>query len=637
MLRILHLEDDAADAVLVRDTLEAEGLHCEIANVKTESEFRAALQQGGFDLILADYTLPSFNGLLALRATRQQFPDVPFIFLSGTLGEEIAIEALKIGATDYVLKTRLARLVPAIRRALREAEEVTARKKIENQLAQERERLKLVLEFTNSVASNLELQEIFRATSASVRRVMKCDSVWINLPDKEAKNMRVIFQDFPQEKGFFDREMVPIEGSINEKVFLEGKPLVVNDLEAITAYPEEYRRAKAEGIHCGCLLPLISRNRVLGVLSLARLTQQCFEEEEVAFLLQVANQLALALENGLIHEQTTTLKNKLVQEKLYLEDEIRTNMDFKEIIGTSPSLMHVLQEVDTVAPTDSTVLVLGETGTGKELIARAIHNHSRRKDRTFVKLNCAAIPTGLLESELFGHEKGSFTGAIAQRIGRLELADQGTLFLDEIGDISLELQSKLLRALQEREFERLGSSKTRKVDIRLIAATNRDLQKMVADHEFRSDLFYRLNVFPIRIPPLRERKEDIPLLVRHFTQKYARRMDKAIDSIPSNVFYKLERWSWPGNIRELENFIERAVILSQGSALNAPISELFETQSIDAVPANELAERDQIIRALKETKGRLAGPNGAAERLGMKRTTLIGRLKKFGINPRQLS
>jgi formate hydrogenlyase transcriptional activator len=454
----------------------------------------------------------------------------------------------------------------------------------------------------------------------------------MNLPDEEAKNMRVIFQDFPEQKGLFDKQLVPIEGSINEPVFREGKPMIVDNLEQIRIYPEEYRRALGEGIQCGCLLPVINRNRVLGVLSLARRTRECFQEDEVAFLIQVANQLALALENALVYEQTTALKDKLIQEKLYLEDEIRGSMDFQEIIGTSASLLDVLQQVQTVAPTDSTVLILGETGTGKELIARAIHSCSRRKDRTFVKMNCAAIPTGLLESELFGHEKGAFTGAITQRIGRLELADQGTLFLDEIGDISLESQSKLLRALQEREFERLGSSRTRKVDIRLIVATNRDLRKMVADNQFRSDLFYRLNVFPIRIPPLRERPGDIPLLVRHFTQKYARRMKKRIESIPSHIMNKFKRWHWPGNIRELENFIERAVILTSGTVLNVPVSELSEAAPVTKIPETE-SERDQIIQVLKETKGRVGGPDGAAKRLGIKRTTLLARMKKFGINP----
>ena len=524
-LRIVHLEDDPADAELVQERLAIEGIECDITRVQTESQFRSALEQR-CDLILADYTLPFFDGLSALSIVRQQQPDLPFIFVSGTLGEEVAIEALKIGATDYVLKQRLSRLAPAVGRALREAEEIAERKHAEEatretqkQLAREKERLKLVLDFTNKVASNLDLQEILRATSANVRRVMKCDSVTMFLPDEEAKKLFPIAFDVPEGKQLFDDAAgMPIEGTVEGKVFVEGKPFVVT-IDTLKMYPESYRRATALGLNCGCVLPLIHRNHVLGILALDRQALEPFEDEEVDFLVQLANQVALAVDNALVHEQTTALKDKLAQEKLYLEDEIRNEIGFKEIIGQTPRLLHVLQEVETVAPTDSNVLILGETGTGKELIARAIHDHSHRKPRTFVKLNCAAIPTGLLESELFGHEKGAFTGAVTQRIGRLELANQGTLFLDEIGDIPLELQSKLLRALQEREFERLGSSHTRKVDIRVVAATNRDLHKMVADREFRSDLYYRLNVFPIRIPPLRERSDDIPLLVRAFTRE----------------------------------------------------------------------------------------------------------------------
>jgi formate hydrogenlyase transcriptional activator len=313
-------------------------------------------------------------------------------------------------------------------------------------------------------------------------------------------------------------------------------------------------------------------------------------------------------------------------------------LDFEGIVGQSSALRHVLDLVETVAPSDSTVLLLGETGTGKELIARAIHERSRRKDRTFVKLNCAAIPTGLLESELFGHERGAFTGAISQKVGRLELADQGSLFLDEVGDIPIEIQPKLLRALQEREFERLGSTRTKKVDIRLVAATNRDLEKMIENREFRSDLYYRLNVFPIRIPPLRERPEDIPLLVRYFTQKYGRRMEKKIESIPAAAMKKLSSWHWPGNIRELENFVERSVILTHGTALQAPISELGSNGSTTPVTGTrEANERDEIVRILKITKGRVAGADGAATRMGLKRTTLISRMKKLGIDPRRVS
>src|SRR6202171_2506491 len=320
-----------------------------------------------------------------------------------------------------------------------------------------------------------------------------------------------------------------------------------------------------------------------------------------------------ALESA--YREIAELKDKLAQEKLYLEDEIRGELDFEGIVGQSSALRHVLNLVETVAPSDSTVLLLGETGTGKELIALAIHARSRRNDRTFVKLNCAAIPTGLLESELFGHERGAFTGAIAQKIGRLELADHGTLFLDEVGDIPIEIQPKLLRALQEREFERLGSNRTKKVDVRLVAATNRDLEQMMENREFRSDLYYRLNVFPIRIPPLRERPEDIPLLVRYFTQKYSRRMQKRIESIPATALRKLSSWNWPGNIRELENFIERSVILTRGTALQAPIAALSNIgASAPLVGTREAIERDKIVRVLKSTSGRGAGTHGGAAR-----------------------
>src|SRR5579863_4281566 len=359
--------------------------------------------------------------------------------------------------------------------------------------------------------------------------------------------------------------------------------------------------------------------------------------EREAFPL-ATGQIASAIDNASAYREISELKDKVAQEKLYLEEEIRSEMNFENIVGNSPPLKHVLELVETVATSDSTVLLLGETGTGKELIARAIHDRSRRKDRTFVKLNCAAIPTGLLESELFGHERGAFTGAITQKIGRLELADQGSLFLDEVGDIPLEIQPKLLRALQEREFERLGSTRTKKVDVRLVAATNRDLDEMIENREFRSDLYYRLNVFPIRIPPLRERPEDIPLLVRYFAQKYERRMEKKIESIPAASLKKLASWHWPGNIRELENFIERAVILTQGNALDVPVSELRRAGA--AVPTSsprDSGERDEILRVLKETNGRVAGPNGAATRLGIKRTTLISRMKKLEIDPRKMS
>jgi formate hydrogenlyase transcriptional activator len=305
-----------------------------------------------------------------------------------------------------------------------------------------------------------------------------------------------------------------------------------------------------------------------------------------------------------------------------------------DLIGSSPKFRALLAEVEKVAPVDSAVLIQGETGTGKEVIARAIHDASPRRIQRFVALNCAAIPSALLESELFGHERGAFTGAWAQTKGRFQMADGGTLFLDEIGDMPLELQPKLLRALQEKEFERLGGTRTIPVDVRLVAATNRNLEKMVAEREFRSDLYYRLRVFPVTIPALRERREDIPLLVRYFVEKHARRMDKKIESIPGDAMKALTRWDWPGNIRELENFIERAVILSQGPALRAPLAELELSSSASSPDAATLesTERQHILRVLRESKGVIAGSAGAAARLGLKRTTLNSKLKKLGID-----
>jgi len=381
-------------------------------------------------------------------------------------------------------------------------------------------------------------------------------------------------------------------------------------------------------------------------LAVSRFEAVPFSEADVQFLMQIGNQVAIAVQNALSYGELTRLKDSLAQEKLYLEGEIRTEANFEEIIGESAALRRVLKHVETVAPTDSTVLIYGETGTGKELIARAIHNLSSRRPRTFVKMNCAAIPSGLLESELFGHERGAFTGAVAQRIGRLELANQGSLFLDEIGEISLELQPKLLRALQEREFERLGSTRSLHTDVRLIAATNRDLAALVQQEKFRSDLFFRLNVFPIQMPPLRERKDDIPLLVRHFAREFSRRMNRTIDTIPSEAMSALCRYSWPGNVRELQNVIERAVILSRSTTLSVQLSDLQSrpngTFSSNESPGSKtrrspvrsiLADvnRDEIIHALREAGGQIGGDQGAAALLGLKRTTLIARMRKLGI------
>ena len=533
------------------------------------------------------------------------------------------------------------------------------------ELQRQNDRLRLLLNLTNRITSNLEFREVFRAVSANIRELMECDAAGIGLLNA-AGNLIVHALEAQQIKGLLKEGLVvpPAEASPAKRALETLTPFIVNAGDPDAFGREASEKALADGLRSHVFLPLVNRGRALGVLMIARKTDTSFTADDVEFLTQVSGQIAIAIENALAYQEISELKDKLAREKLYLEEEIRSEMNFENIIGKSPALMQVLEMVETVAPNDSTVLLLGETGTGKELIARAIHDRSRRKDRTFVKLNCAAIPTGLLESELFGHEKGAFTGAIAQKVGRLELADQGTLFLDEVGDIPIEIQPKLLRALQEREFERLGGTHTRKVNVRLVAATNRDLEKMIAAREFRSDLYYRLHVFPIRIPPLRERREDIPLLVSYFVQKFAKQMQKKIEGVPAAAMKRLTAWEWPGNIRELENLMERAVILTRGKSLEAPLAELRKWNRDEPVPApapqrqEEIArivketinaldgrknvpddyaeqQREEIVRALTESKGRVGGADGAAVRMGVNRTTLLARMKKFGIDPRQ--
>ena len=411
-------------------------------------------------------------------------------------------------------------------------------------------RLRLLLDITNRIVTKLELRDLLREIVASIRPVLQCDSVGVALPDPEDGELRRYVVDHADYK-----MSVGPASERSKDVFRTGKPLIASK-EEVAADPQG--ALKNLSLY---LYPLIVRERVLGVLGFGASRENVFTEDDLAFFSQVANQIALAVENSLAYGQVSELKDKLAQENVYLESEIRSELYFEEIVGNSEPIRRVLQEIETVAPADSTVLIYGETGTGKELIARALHNLSPRKSNAFVKLNCAAIPTGLLESELFGHEKGAFTGAITQRVGRFELANRGTIFLDEVGEIPLELQPKLLRVLQEREFERLGSTRTIRTDARLIAATNRDLKTMVEEQKFRSDLYYRLNVFPIRVPSLQERKEDIPQLVRHFVKEFSRRNQRVIDTIPSETMQVLVRYHWPGNIRELQNVIERAVII----------------------------------------------------------------------------
>jgi len=504
----------------------------------------------------------------------------------------------------------------------------------QQQLARERDRLRVLLEINNALVFHLDLRELFTEISACLRRVMHHEYTSVALYDAETNSMRVQFLDFPEGRGLIHEEMsVPVETSPSGCAFANRRPLLVNRAELERYTSEIARLLLAEGVQSACCVPLLTRNRVLGALNLASLRDGAFSQEDVDLLGQVAGQVAIAVENALAFREIAALKNKLTEEKLYLEEEIRTEHNFEEIIGESAALKSILRQVETVAPTNSTVLIQGETGTGKELVARAIHDLSPRRGRTFVKLNCAAIPSGLLESELFGHERGAFTGAITQKIGRFELAQGGTLFLDEVGDIPLELQPKLLRVLQEQEFERLGSTHTIRVDVRVVAATNRELDRLVAEGAFRSDLYYRLNVFPIRVPALRERREDIPQLVRYFAQKYARQMNKKIETIPAETLEVLTRYHWPGNIRELENLLERAAIISHGPVLRVPLADLkpeAETPA-EGLQTLQAAEREHILRALRESNWVLGGPAGAAARLGMKRTTLQSRMGKLGI------
>jgi len=540
----------------------------------------------------------------------------------------------------------VSQVVDYIALAFDDAMNFSALRQASEELRSKNDRLRLLLDVTNQVVSNLELRDLLRAVSQDVRRVMQCDYAGLSLPDAENKNLRLYAVDFPEGKGFLQEDLVyPIEGSPSGTAFRSLKPMTLQSPFNGWLHLPIVQIAVREDLKSFCFLPLISRNRAIGTLVLARLRDDAFSQADIDFLSQVANQIALAVENALAFREIRELKEQLSKEKLYLEDEIRAEMNFTQIIGNSASLRRALKRVETVAPTDSTVLIYGETGTGKELIARAIHDLSPRRSKPFVKLNCAAIPTGLLESELFGHEKGAFTGAIAQRIGRFEVADGGTIFLDEIGEIPLELQTKLLRVLQEREFERLGSSRTLRTDARLIAATNRDLEAMVSEQKFRSDLFFRLDVFPVHVPALRERDGDIPFLVRHFAQQFARRMNKVIETIPSATMEALCRYHWAGNIRELQNVIERAVIISAGPELSVDVADLKfpKVGSPAQNPASpkstigalhdvlEETERQQILKAVKQSNWIVAGPNGAAARLGMKRSTLQKRMHKLGI------
>ncbi len=582
----------------------------------------------------------AFEGECAARSANDQTPpDLAAHGLQSTCAVPLTAPQRALGILEiashrpHAYSEDDARLLAAV------AEEIAV--SLDNALSHEQlreghDRLTLLLELTNSLVSNLELRDVLKTVMRSARRVMRSDSAVVALPDADRQHLRAYALDCTDSRDVLQEDdLIYGKDTVSAQVFRTGKPWVGRVADVLESGLELNPKWFDLGFSVGCILPLASRNRILGTLGLRRRDEKPYTDDEVGFLMQIANQIAIAVENALAYGEIRGLKDKLAAERVYLRDEVRTERNFEEVVGKSAVLRRVLRDAETVAPTDSTVLIYGETGTGKELIARAIHNLSPRRCKPFVKLNCASIPTGLLESELFGHEKGAFTGAIAQRIGRFELANGGTVFLDEVGEIPLDLQTKLLRVLQEREFERLGSCRTLRTDARLIAATNRDLAAFVGEKKFRADLFYRLNVFPVELPPLRERPEDIPLLVRHFVEHYARRMKRAIETIPSETMEALTRYRWPGNVRELQNLMERAVILSPGPVLLVPLGDL-DVRAPAGQPRGQAqtlaeAERAHIVATLTDTNWVVAGARGAAARLGMNRSTLQFRMKRLGI------
>ena len=526
---------------------------------------------------------------------------------------------------------RVGVVVTEIRDAKKLQKEIEDR---DRRLRIETNRLEALTEINTLLSSNWDVPQVFPAVSARIRRVLRQEMAGFVGYNAETNEFVQHALDFPLSKGFIAQSPLSAIDSPVQQALNRATSLIFSRKELETFQSSMARSLMAEGVQSLCCVPMMRPKGPLGVLVLGSTRPDAFQTDDLNLLTQVANQLALALENHLAASEIKVLRERLSEERKYLEGEIEHEGHFAEIVGNSSALRQVLQQVITVANSSATVLILGETGTGKELVARATHRLGRQKDGPFTKLNCAAIPTGLLESELFGHEKGAFTGAISQKIGRLELAEGGTLFLDEVGEIPLELQPKLLRVLQDQEFERLGSNRTIKVNVRLVAATNRNLADRIAQNQFRSDLYYRLSVFPIVLPPLRERAEDIPLLVRHFVRQFAERMDRHIRSIPHASMDALRAWPWPGNVRELENLMERSVILSQGEVLRVPLWELRgQTSSPEPVHDQSLdsAERQHILRVLRETKGKISGPGGAARRLGLKRTTLQSKIDRLKI------
>ncbi len=633
-LRILLLEDVATDAELTERELRSAEISFRATRVATREAYLAELRNHP-DIILADYSLPGFDGNEALALAREQCPNIPFVFVSGAMGEERAIESLKQGATDYVLKQRLSRLVPAFQRALRESGERVERERAEDALRQSEERHRVLLNINNAIIANLDREPLFDAVFQALNEVVPFDRASLALHDVRADVLRVYAlagADSPRQWFLPTGSEFPRRESHLADVLETKQCRIRQDLEKEHRIGLEDELLK-EGIRSYVSAPLIAKGEAFGALNVGSREPDQYTETHADLLLEVAHQVALAVQNMSAYEEIAELKAQLEQENIYLQEEIKLEHNFEEIVGQSAAMKKVLKAIETVAPTDATVLISSETGTGKELLARAVHDLSPKKNKPLVKVNCATLPNNLIESELFGHERGAFTGAISRKIGRFELADGGTIFLDEIGDLPLEMQTKLLRVLQEGEFERVGGIRTIKVNVRVIAATNRDLKMAMRENRFRSDLYYRLNVFPVAIPPLRERTEDIELLVKHFVNKYTARMGKRIDTIPQKKLAALMCYSWPGNVRELENVIERAVILSEGHSLQLDdcLPQPEGTSGASPIVTLDEAQRAHILKVLQLTRGKVSGERGAAQILGIKPTTLESRMKKLGI------
>ncbi len=606
-----------------------------------------------------DVRYPEFMQRL-LEAGVHSFAIVPLTTAQHRLGAMGLGRCVPQGMTDAELDF-VQRVAKQVAVAVDNALNFEAAQAYQAQLARERDRLQVLLDINNLLVSTRDTNALFKGIVSSLKPVLLHDYTSLALLDESSGLLKILALDMPGQMQKLPKSefTVSMENTPAGQAFSSGQVLVARGAELDRFNIDIIRFLRKEGVQVLCCVPLSTNGRTFGTINLASRNPGAFSTTDVELLQQVATQVAIALENALAFREIDALKDKLAVEKLYLEEEIRSEFNFEEIIGDSPSLRRTLSQVELAAPAGTTMLILGETGTGKELIARAIHNLSPRRERTFVKVNCAAIPAGLLESELFGHERGAFTGALTQKIGRFEFADKGTLFLDEVGDLPLELQPKLLRVLQEQEFERLGSNRLLHVDVRVVAATNGDLARLVEEKKFRSDLYYRLNVFPIVLPPLRDRPEDVPLLVRYFVQKISRRQNKTVEYVPSDVMDALVNYSWPGNVRELENLIERAVLLSSGKELQVPIGELKASRTSSAsarqatvneppgfislgnsaipqasagAPATlEETQRQHILQVLRQTQWRIAGPNGAAKLLGIKRTTLQARMRKLGI------